>query len=357
MRMETNEERHILCLGVNHRTTPVEVRERVAFPEAKLPEALETLKSRDGVTEAVVISTCNRVELYTSLDVNEPAGHEQMRQYLVDRFGLTDEHAEALVCYKLSGVETARHLFRVVSGLDSMVLGETEIFGQVKQAYKVALEAGATGKDLNKLFQRAFNVGKKVREHTAIQRGSTSIGSVAVELAEKVFGQLKSCRVMLIGAGEMSRTCAQSLVSRGASSLIVSNRSYDKAVELAQQMNGKAMKFDEWEKALHEVDIIISSTSAPHFVILPEMIQKAMKSRRGHPLFLIDIAVPRDIDPRVNEIEDAYLYDIDALSAIAEDNRRKREMEIQVGEQIIEEQLVKFGLAGMPVRGAREAQA
>jgi glutamyl-tRNA reductase len=340
-----NEARQIVCLGINHRTTPVEVRERVAFSEGSLPDSLSQLRSAPGMPEAVIISTCNRVELYAALDSTEVKGHELLKNYLIEHFQLTPEHAEALVCYQLSGTDTARHLFRVVSGLDSMVLGETEIFGQVKQAYKTALEAGATGKDLNKLFQRAFNVGKRVRENTAIQRGSTSIGSVAVELAEKVFGQLKNCRVMLIGAGEMSRTCAQSLVSRGASSLIVSNRSYDKAVELAAQMNGTAMKFDDWEKALHEVDIIISSTSAPHFVIQPEMIDAAMKARRGHPLFLIDIAVPRDIDPKVNDIEDAYLYDIDALSSIAEDNRKERERQLQVCEQIIDELLEKFGLA------------
>ncbi len=182
-----------------------------------------------------------------------------------------------------------------------------------------------------------------VREKTAIQRGTTSVGSVAVELSEKMFGDLKSCRVMLIGAGEMSRVCAQSLLSRGASSVIVSNRSYEKAVELAAEMNGLAMKFDDWEAALPEVDIVISSTAAPHFVILPEMVERAMK-RRVKPLFLVDIAVPRDIDPRVNDIENAYLYDIDALSAIAEDGRRERERQLAQCEKIIEEQMDKFGL-------------
>jgi glutamyl-tRNA reductase len=335
----------IICLGVNYRTTPVEVRERVAFPESQLPACVREVQSLPGLGEAVIISTCNRVEIYAAEAADTAAdGHAVLRKYVEDHFSLEPAQAEGLVCYRLPAEDTARHLFRVVSGLDSMVLGETEIFGQVKAAYKVALESGTTGRQLNKLFQRAFNVGKLVREKTAIQRGSTSVGSVAVELAEKMFGQLKTCRVMLIGAGEISRTCAQSLVSRGVSSVIVSNRSYDKAVELAAEMKGKALRFDEWESALHEVDIIISSTSAPHFVIQRPMIERVMKSRRGHPLFLIDIAVPRDIDPGINEIEDAFLYNIDELSTIAEDGRRERERQLALCEKIIEEQMDKFGL-------------
>jgi glutamyl-tRNA reductase len=335
----------IVCLGVNYRTTPVELRERVAFPETTLPEADRQVQTLPGFGESVIVSTCNRVEIYATHDAPDP--HTTLIDFMVRHFHLAPDQAEALVCYKLDAVEAARHLFRVVSGLDSMVLGETEIFGQVKQAYKVALEAGTTARDLNKLFQRAFTVGKLVREKTAIQRGSTSVGSVAVDLAGKIF-DLKSCRVMLIGAGEMARTCAQSLLSRGAKSIIVSNRSHDRAVELATEFKGTAMKFDEWEHALHEVDIVISSTSAPHFVVKPELVQKVMRLRRGHPLFLIDIAVPRDIDPAVNELEDVYVYDIDALSAIAEDGRRERERQLALCEQLIEEQLVKFGIAPNP---------
>jgi glutamyl-tRNA reductase len=181
-----------------------------------------------------------------------------------------------------------------------------------------------------------------VRNETSIQRGSTSVGSVAVDLAEKVH-DLKQCRVMLIGAGEMSRTCAQSLLSRGAKSIIVSNRSHDRAVELASEMGGTALKFDEWEAAMHEVDVIISSTSAPHFVIKPDQIQHVMKKRRWEPLLIIDIAVPRDVDPAVNEIEGVYLYDIDALQAIADEGRRERVKQLAACEQIIEEQLEKYG--------------
>lgn len=335
----------LLCLGLNYRTTPVEVRERVAFPEARVAEAVQQVQALKGFQESVVLSTCNRVEIY-STHTHEQAkvAHEELITYLVNRFELAPEQAEALVTYKLDAAEAARHLFRVVSGLDSMVLGETEIFGQVKAAYQLALNAGTTGRTLNKLFQQAFSVGKKVRNETNIQRGSTSVGSVAVDLAEKVH-DLKQCRVMLVGAGEMSRTCAQSLLSRGAKSIIVSNRSHERAVELATEMGGKALKFDEWEGSMHEVDVIISSTSAPHFVIRPDQIQQVMKKRRWEPLLIIDIAVPRDVDPMVNGIEGVYLYDIDALQAIADEGRREREKQLFVCEQIIEEQLNKYGFA------------
>lgn len=336
---------HLICLGLNYRTTPVEVRERIAFAESKAAEAAHEIRALPGFDETVVLSTCNRVEIYASHNLEEGrAGHSKMRDYIATRFALADSEVESLVFYQLSDAETARHLFRVVSGLDSMVLGETEIFGQVKQSYKVALDSGTTGRTLNKLFQQAFAVGKRVRNETAIQRGSTSVGSVAVDLAEKVH-DLKECRVMLIGAGDMSRTCAQSLLSRGAKSIIVSNRSHDRAVELAAEMKGKALKFDEWEGAMHEVDVIISSTSAPHFVIKPEQIRHVQKKRRWEPLLVIDIAVPRDVDPAVNQIEGVYLYDIDALQAIADDSRRERERQLIHCEEIIEQQLNKYGFA------------
>ncbi|MBE7494539.1 MAG: glutamyl-tRNA reductase [Verrucomicrobiaceae bacterium] len=333
----------LVCVGLNYKTTPVEVRERLAFPENVVPQAVREIRHLPGFGESVVLSTCNRVEIYAAHQLPDgKTSHDELRDYLVRHFKLQPEHAEAMVLYNLDAAEAARHLFRVVSGLDSMVLGETEIFGQVKAAYKTALDTGATGKTLNKLFQQAFTVGKRVRNDTMIQRGSTSVGSVAVDLAEKVH-DLKECRVMLVGAGEMSRTCAQSLLSRGAKSIIVSNRSYDKAVELAAEMKGVAMKFDEWEHALHEVDVIISSTSAPHFVIKKDQIEQVMRRRRWQPLLIIDIAVPRDVDPAVNDIEGVYLYDIDALQAIADEGRRERERQLALCEQIIEEQLAKFG--------------
>jgi len=336
----------LLCLGVNHRTTPIELRERVAFAEAGLPDAAREIKSLPGFDGSVVLSTCNRVEIYTTRAPADAApGFSALTSYLAAHFSLTPEQSGALTSYRLSESDAARHLFRVVSGLDSMVLGETEIFGQVKAAYDTALKAGATGRDLNKLFQRAFSVGKLVRNETTIQRGSTSVGSVAVELAEKIFGELRACHVLLIGAGEMSRVCAQSLLSRGAKSIFISNRHYERAAELAAEMNGTALHFDEWEKAVRDVDIVISSTSAPHFVVTPELIAPMMHRRRGRPLFIIDIAVPRDVDPRVNDIGEVYLYDVDALQGIADEGRRERERALARCEEIIEEQLRKFGYA------------
>jgi glutamyl-tRNA reductase len=351
----------LLCLGLNHRTTPVELRERLAFAESKVPEAAMQIKALPDFEESMVLSTCNRVEIYTACADKDSARQLAILfEYLTTHFNLTPDQRESLSCYKLSKTDAARHLFRVVSGIDSMVLGETEIFGQVKAAYHTALKTGATGRALNKLFQRAFSVGKLVRNETSIQRGTTSVGSAAVDLAEKIFGHLRDCHVLLIGAGEMSRTCAQSLLSRGAKSIFISNRSHARAVELAEEMGGQALHFEDWEKAVHDVDIIISSTSAPHFVVKPELVEPVMRKRRGRPLFIIDIAVPRDVDPHVNDIEEVYLYDIDALQSIADDGRRERERALAKCEEIIEEQLRKYGYhedSPPPITGFQRATA
>jgi glutamyl-tRNA reductase len=246
--------------------------------------------------------------------------------------------------YEKERAEAARHLCRVVSGLDSMVLGETEIFGQVKKAYQAALESGSTSRILNKLFQKAFGVGKKVRTHTGIQEGQTSVGSVAVDLAEKIFGHLRNSRVMVIGAGEMSRTTAQSLLSRGAHSIFVTNRSFERAEALARELDGAAVRFDDWQNVLREVDVVISSTGAPHAVVDRSHVEAVRRKRRYRPLFFIDIAVPRDIDPAVGEIEEVYLYDIDTLQEIAHDARGRRAEQIKVCERIIDQELAKSGL-------------
>lgn len=312
----------LLCFGLSHATAPVDIRERVAFASKDVAPAIGQLTTLRGVQEAVVVSTCNRMEIYAAAESATAAG--EIDQWLRDRFHLTDTTA----FFRHVREDAARHLFSVVSGLESMVLGETEIFGQVKDAYAVAQEAGGTGRVLNKLFQHSFRVGKLVRNTTDIQRGSTSVGSVAVELAEKIFGDLRESRVMLLGAGEMSRRCAQSLQSRGARGIVVSNRSHERAIELAAELSGKAIHFDAWPAEAAEVDVIISSTAAPHAVIQPEQITPAMRRRRGRPLFIIDIAVPRDVDPAVNDIEGVYLYDIDALETIAGETRARREQEI-----------------------------
>ncbi|BCU79607.1 glutamyl-tRNA reductase [Luteolibacter sp. LG18] len=333
----------LVCLGLNHRTAPVEVRERFAVGNTKLGEAAREIASIDGVSEGVVVSTCNRTEFYFAA----ADGGETLRRIehdLVERHGLDDTVRDHF--YRKEKSDAAEHLCRVVSGLDSMVLGETEIFGQVKQAYKAALEAGTTGGVLNRLFQKSFGVGKKVRTETSIQEGATSIGNVAVDLAEKIFGHLKDSEVMILGAGEMSRLTAQALVSRGARGIFVTNRSYDRAVELANETGGSAVRFDEWQKVLERVDVVISSTGAPHAIVHREEVEKVRRARKFRPLFFIDIAVPRDIDPAVGEIEEVYLYDIDTLEQLAEEARVRRQRQIEECERIIESELAKMNLPG-----------
>jgi len=326
----------LVCLGLNHKTAPVEVRERFAVGNTKLGEASQNLLEMAGVPEGVVISTCNRTEFYLAAE-SAPAALGKLEHCLAEKV-----HGHEEPFYRYEKADAARHLCKVVSGLDSMLLGETEIFGQVKQAYHAAHAAGTTGPVLNRLFQKVFSVGKKVRTQTSIQEGSTSIGNVAVELAEKIFGHLKDSEVMVLGAGEMSRLTAQALVSRGAKSVIVTNRTHDRAVELAAEMNGRAVRFDDWLGVLKDVDVVISSTGAPHTIIHKEEVESVRRARKYRPLFLIDIAVPRDIDYRVGEIEEVYLYDIDALEQLADQAKSRRLQQIIECEKIIEAELGKL---------------
>lgn len=333
----------LLCLGLNHRTAPVEVRERFAVGTPKLGEAATELVALAEASEGVVISTCNRTEFYLAAE-DARAAFALVEARLAEKIQL--DSSVAAHFYRLEKSAAASHLCRVVSGLDSMMLGETEIFGQVKQAYQSALAAGATGAVLNRLFQRAFGIGKKVRTDTSIQEGSTSVGNVAVDLAEKIFGHLKNSEVMILGAGEMSRITAQSLVSRGARSIFVANRSFDRAQELATEMGGSAVRFDDWQSVLERVDVVISSTGAPHAIVQRADVEKARRARKYRPLFFIDIAVPRDIDPAVGEIEEVYLYDIDTLEQLAEEARGRRLLQIEQCERIIESELAKLKLPG-----------
>jgi len=333
----------IFCLGVNHKTAPVEIRERLAFSEKHLPENLHAILQVKEVSETVVLSTCNRVEIYGAADVPSLA-MDSLTDFLVGHF---DVKGHSIDFYRHESEKAAHHLFEVSSGLDSMVLGETEIFGQVKKAYATAHQAGTTGKRMNKLFQQSFLIGKLVRSNSKIQHGSTSIGSVAVDLAEKIFGDLNGCRVMIIGAGEMSRITAQSLVSRGASGIIVSNRSFDKAEELAAILQGEALRFDDWENSLSRVDILISSTSAPHPIIKTDAIRKHMRHRRGRDLLLIDIAVPRDIEDDIRKIDNAYLYNIDQLTTIAEEGKTRREEQIVFCRNLILDYLAAKGIGAI----------
>ena len=324
----------IVCLGLNHRTAPVTVRERFALPEGELPVLLGALRERTVAKEAVILSTCNRVEIYAATEDEPQVLLNELRAFL-----LKDREVDAdpdEIFYEHAGESAVRHLFNVASGLDSMVLGETEILGQLKAAYQLALDQKATGGRLNKAFQKAFNVAKQIRTETNIQRGSVSVANVAVELAGKIFDELDDRTVMVIGAGDTSEKTARALLSRGARSVMVSNRSYDRAKDLADELGGRAVDFDHWETEFEAIDIIISSTSAPHYVIDRKKLEPLQAGRRHRPLLLVDIAVPRDIEPEVNFMEDVYLYNIDDLQAIADDYLRLRQEEIAKCESIVD---------------------
>ncbi len=326
---------NILCAGLNHHIAPVEVRERLAVGPNQIAAALAELRAIDGIDEAVLVSTCNRVEYYAASLCPERA-LDGLREFIRTRTR-TD-----VPVYHHAGPPSIRHLFRVASGLDSMVLGETEILGQLKTAYAAAATHGTTRRTLNKLFQHAFRVAKNVRTDTQITRGSTSVGAVAVEMAGRIFGDLDHRRVMVLGAGDTSERTARALVSRGVRTVIVSNRTYERAAKLAADIGGMAIHFDHWHKEFHEVDILISSTGAPHAILTREKLEPIVRQRRGRPLFLIDLAVPRDIDPDVNSLDGIFLYDIDSLQQIANRSIATRQREVEHCERIIEAQVQTF---------------
>ena len=327
----------LVCLGLNHETAPVEVRERFALSEKALDREVVSLLESKDIEEGVVLSTCNRTEYYAV--VNGGSGVAELESWICGQREF--DGAREGIFYFYEAREAAEHLCRVASGMNSMVLGETEIFGQVKKAYQRSLDGKATKGVLNRLFQRTFSVGKRVRNQTGIQEGATSVAGASVELAEKVFGRLKGSTVMVIGAGEMSRQTAQALQSRGASSVMVTNRSYDKAVELAESIGGHAVHFDSWETELKDVDVVIAATGAPHFVVKPGHVEAVRRKRKFRPLIMVDIAVPRDIDPEVGEIEEVYLYDIDTLQEMANEARKRREKQLLLCEEIIREEIDK----------------
>jgi glutamyl-tRNA reductase len=339
----------LVVLGLSHHSSPVSVRERFAFAEARLPSALQSLRDSGVADEAVILSTCNRVEIYAVTQLEPPEAFTALREFLVNCHDYRDPLTDEL--YAWGEPQSVHHLFKVACGLDSMVLGETEILGQLKKAYDLALQNGHTGGRLNKAFQRAFNVAKHIRTETNIQRGSVSVGSVAVELAEKIFSRLSDRDVMIIGAGDTSEKTARALLSRGARSIIVSNRSHDKAVALAKELGGRAVPFADWADEFANIDIVVSSTSAPDYILDRAKLTPLMKLRRNRPLLLIDIAVPRDIEPEVNFLEDVYLYNIDDLQAIANDYLKQRQEEVARCEKIIREKAEV--LLGHP--GARQS--
>ncbi|HOX03734.1 MAG TPA: glutamyl-tRNA reductase [Candidatus Paceibacterota bacterium] len=327
----------IVLVGLSHHTAPVQVRERLAFPAPIVPGALEALRQRGLAREAVIVSTCNRVELYAAVEDPQPAILESIERFLVDFRGCP-ERLDG-VFYARTEPQSIEHLFRVACGLDSMILGETEVLGQLKQAYQLALEHGFTGGRLNRAFQRAFQVAKLVRTQTNIQRGNVSVASAAVDLAEKIFSSIADRRIMVIGAGDTGEKTARALIGRGAAALVVSNRTWENAQDLARQLGGRAVPFDQWEPELARVDIVISSTSAPHYILDRGRLEPVMPIRRNEPLLLIDIAVPRDIEPEVNSLDNVYLYNIDDLQGIADESLRQRQEEVARCEHIIRQKV------------------
>jgi glutamyl-tRNA reductase len=329
----------IFCFGLSHQTAGVNVRERFAIPQSALAEALARLKTVPGVTEGVIVSTCNRTEFYVTgefADSSAPAFFENFYR----GFRAADETH----LFRLSANDCVRHLFRVVSGLESMVVGETEIFGQIKRAYQHATGAGTVGRFLNRLFQKSFQVGKQVRSSTAITRGGVSVGSIAADLAEQIFGDLDGRKIMLIGAGETSEKTAKAFRSRGVEQIFVSNRSFERAQALATVTGGRAIHFDDWEPEFRDLDILVSSTAAPHPIITWDKLVTFRRARGSRPLFLIDLAMPRDIDPAVQKLEGVYLYDLDSLQRIAERTLAVRKQESERCYQLIDRHIQEFQL-------------
>ncbi|MGH9845370.1 MAG: glutamyl-tRNA reductase [Blastocatellia bacterium] len=337
----------IVLVGVSHRTAPVEVRERLAFAESRLADALEQLVDRDLIREGVIVSTCNRVEVIAAIEHRpnprkDPSQaisrlHEFLRRFHDCESAMLEKH-----CYNHAGPAAVRHLFRVTSSLDSMVVGEPQITGQVKEAFSRAQEAGSVGHMLTRLMNRAFAVAKRVRNETGIGSSAVSISFVAVELARKVFEELKGAVVMLVGAGEMAELAAKHLLNYGASRILVVNRTFENAVALAREMNGEPVRFEDFEKRLPEAEIVICSTGAPHFLITPDHVRHALHIRRNQPMMLIDISVPRNIDPAIGRLDNAFVFDVDDLESIAETNRAQREREALRAEAIIESEVERF---------------
>jgi len=327
----------VVVVGLSHNTSPVALRERLAFAEPAVPSALAQLRQRALAQESVILSTCNRVEIYAADDRDPECTLRGLQDFLLSFHGFDETLTSEL--YAWHEPQSLEHLFRVAAGLDSMVLGETEILGQLKRAYALALQHGHTGRRLNRVFQRAFNVAKQIRTQTQIQRGSISVGSVAVDLAEKIFTSLADRTVLVIGAGDISGKTARALLSRGAAEVIVTNRSFDRAAALAASLGGKAIPFDDWVDAFARIDIAVSSTSAPHYILDRPRLEALMPRRRHRSLLLIDIAVPRDIDPQVNLIDGVFLYNIDDLQMIAEGALRQRQDDIALCDGIIRERV------------------
>jgi glutamyl-tRNA reductase len=327
-------------VGASHRTAPVELRERLDFSSRGLDSAVKALAERGTAAEAVVVSTCNRAELYVACD--EPGRvTDELVRFISDFHHLSADHVRPHL-YAHIDHDVARHLFRVSSGLDSMVVGEPQILGQIKEAFGVAASLHSSGPLLNKLFHWAFGVGKRVRSETALAEGAVSVSFAAVSLARKIFGNLQGCRVLVVGAGEMGKLTAMHLKAQGAASIVITSRTRANAEQLAEDVGAHVVDWDDWTQVLSESDIVITGTGAAKPILSKAQVKAAVPSNRTRPLFLIDIAVPRDVDPAASEIEQVFLYNIDDLQAIVRENLQKRGSEVVHAEQIIEEEVRKF---------------
>jgi len=323
----------IIVVGLSHKTAPVDVREKLSFPEAVVPDALKKLMRSDVIRESIILSTCNRVEIFAYAQ-DSAEGVEQIQQFIAEYHNLSRESlAQAL--YVHVDAQGARHIFRVASSLDSMIVGEPQILGQLKDAFDLALKSKTTGAVLNKLLKKAISVAKRVRTETKIAESAVSISFAAVELAKKIFGDLGGKTVMLLGAGEMAELAARHLINNGVKTVLVANRTFERAVELATEFNGSAVRFEDFPSEMVMADILICSTGAPVCVVGHDAVSRAVKDRRNKPIFMIDISVPRNIDPEVNKIDNVFLYDIDDLQGVVNSNIEGRFKEAEKAEEII----------------------
>jgi glutamyl-tRNA reductase len=330
----------LIVIGLNHKTAPIEIRERLAFQESEMEKALVQAKTLPSLKENMILSTCNRVEIYATARETDKTILD-LKNFLSQYHHLPLKEFEKNL-YLLIGEEAVRHVFRVASSLDSMVVGEPQILGQIKSAYNIAAESKSSGVILHRLLNRAFHVAKRVRTETKLSNSAVSVSSVAVELAKKIFGTLKKRTVLLIGAGEMIELAARHLVTGGVEKILVTNRTFERAAGLAQEFQGEAIRFEEMALGLKRADIVISATHSTQTIISHDQIAKVMRERKQKPIFFIDIADLRDIEPKVGNIENIYLYNIDDLQKVANDNIQDREKEARKAEAIVQDEVGKF---------------
>ncbi len=330
----------VLIVGLNHMTAEVEVREKLAFDGPKLEQGLLKLKELPSVKEAVVLSTCNRVEMYAN--VKDPSkASEDIKNFISEfhdiRLSLLDD-----ALYFHFDRDAVRHSFRVASSLDSMIVGEPQILGQLKDAFEFALQKKTTGVLLNKLMKKSISVAKRVRTETRIAENAVSISFAAVELAKKIFTEIERKSVLLLGAGEMAELAAKHLLSAGVQELLVANRTFERGCALASEMGGRAVKYDTFIEDMKHTDIVICSTGAPNYVVKKEQMHAVMKARKQRPVFIIDISVPRNIDPEINDMANVYLYDVDDLQGVVDENVMERKKEAERAEAIVDEEVEIF---------------